>query len=220
MRKIKMLSRYSNKIGKIFLILACTIQFSWANSVIDASATLIPMKPHDVVEQVTEKLLKTIDSHRESFSNNPEDFFDELDHLLISVIDFDWIAFRVMGKYAKISSPDQRKRFAYIFRRELIETYGRGLLSYGEQSILVIPPKEDIGDLKSTRVIQEIRGPDGVFPLIYSMSLTRSGSWKVTNLVINGINLGKIFRNQFTQRARKLEGDIDKVINTWSSSGD
>ena len=75
-------------------------------------------------------------------------------------------------------------------------------------------------DLKSTRVIQEIRGPDGVFPLIYSMSLTRSGSWKVTNLVINGINLGKIFRNQFTQRARKLEGDIDKVINTWSSSGD
>jgi phospholipid transport system substrate-binding protein len=52
------------------------------------------------------------------------------------------------------------------------------------------------------------------------MSLTRSGSWKVTNLVINGINLGKIFRNQFTQRARKLEGDIDKVINTWSSSGD
>ena len=84
-----MLSRYSNKIGKTFLILACTIEFSWANSVIDASATFIPMKPHDVVEQVTEKLLKTIDSHRESFDNYPEDFFDELDQLIINVIDFD-----------------------------------------------------------------------------------------------------------------------------------
>jgi len=213
-----MLLRYSGKIGKMFLIFACAIQFSWANSITDARTTPIPKKPHDVIEQVTKKLLKTINSHRESFSNNPEDFFDELDLLLINVIDFDWIAYRVMGKYAKTSSPEQRKRFAYTFRRELIETYGRGLLSYGEQSIELIPPKKDIGDLKSTRVIQEIRGSDGVFPLIYSMSLTRSGSWKVTNLVINGINLGKIFRNQFTQRARKLDGDLEKVINTWSSS--
>jgi ABC-type transporter MlaC component len=102
MRKTKMLSGYLNKIGKFILIFACTIQFSWANSVIDASATSIPIKPHDVVEQVTQKLLKTIDSHRESFANNPEDFFDELDNLLINVIDFDWIAYRVMGKYAKI----------------------------------------------------------------------------------------------------------------------
>jgi phospholipid transport system substrate-binding protein len=57
-----------------------------------------------------------------------------------------------------------------------------------------------------------------VGPLVYSMSFTRDGSWRVTNLVINGINLGKIFRNQFTQRARKFEGNIDKVIDNWSSS--
>ena len=152
----------------MFLIFACTVQFSWANPATDTKATLVTKKPHDVVEQVTEKLLKTIENHRESFASNPEDYFDELDQLLINVIDFDWIAYRVMGKYAKISSLEQRKRFAFIFRRELIETYGRGLLSYGEQSIAVIPPKEDIGELKSTRVVQEIRGPDGIFPLIFS----------------------------------------------------
>jgi phospholipid transport system substrate-binding protein len=50
------------------------------------------------------------------------------------------------------------------------------------------------------------------------MNLTRDGSWRVTNLVINGINLGKIFRNQFIQRAKQFGGDIDKVIDNWSSS--
>ncbi|MAD58270.1 MAG: toluene tolerance protein [Porticoccus sp.] len=213
-----MLFKSSKKISMVFLILVCTMQASLAYSVTDERTTLQTKKPHDVLEQVTSELLETIDVHRETFSNDPEAFFDELDRLLVNVIDFDWIAYRVMGKYAKKSSVEQKKRFAYTFKRELIETYGRGLLSYGEQSIVTIPPKKDIGDLKSTRVVQEIRGSDGVFPLVYSMSLTRTGSWKVTNLVINGINLGKIFRNQFTQRARKLEGNVDKVIDTWSSS--
>ena len=153
-----MLFKSSKKISMVFLILVCTMQASLAYSVTDERTTLQTKKPHDVLEQVTSELLETIDVHRETFSNDPEAFFDELDRLLVNVIDFDWIAYRVMGKYAKKSS------------------------------------------------------------VVYSMSLTRTGSWKVTNLVINGINLGKIFRNQFTQRARKLEGNVDKVIDTWSSS--
>ena len=214
-----MFARQLNVIRSIFfLILSSSVPLSMASSTTDVKALPSAKTPHEVVEQVTHELLKTISVHRNSFSENPEAFFDALDILLKDVIDFDWIAYRVMGKYAKKSNLEQKNRFAYTFRRELIETYGRGLLSYGEQSIVVIPSEKDSKGLKSTRVVQEIRGPDGVFPLIYSMSLTRTGHWKVTNLVINGINLGKIFRNQFSQRARKLGGDIDKIIDTWSSS--
>ena len=214
-----MFARQLNVIRSIFfLILFSSVPLSIASSTTDVKALPSAKTPHEVVEQVTQELLKTISIHRNSFSEDPEAFFDALDVLLKDVIDFDWIAYRVMGKYAKKSNLEQKNRFAYTFRRELIETYGRGLLSYGEQSIVVIPSEKDTKGLKSTRVVQEIRGPDGVFPLIYSMSLTRSGYWKVTNLVINGINLGKIFRNQFSQRARKLGGDIDKIIDTWSSS--
>ena len=35
------------------------------------------------------------------------------------------------------------------------------------------------------------------------------------NVVINGINLGKTFRNQFTQSAQRSGGDIDQVISGW-----
>jgi phospholipid transport system substrate-binding protein len=171
-----------------------------------------------LVESVTVQLLETIEVHRNTFGDDPEEFFTALDGLLQDVIDFEWIAYKVMGSYGKKATPDQRSRFARTFRCELIETYGRGLVAYGEQNIVVIPPKEDINGQRKVKVVQEIHGSDGVFPLVYSMGLTREGKWKVTNGVINGINLGKTFRNQFVQRAKKYGGDIDEVINNWSSS--
>tara|TARA_B110000908_G_scaffold160669_1_gene204104 strand:+ start:52 stop:702 length:651 start_codon:yes stop_codon:yes gene_type:complete len=214
-----MLRRYLNATTVIlFLSGACVISPTMASSSANINDVTQIQKPHDLVEQVTHELLEAISVHRESFAEDPEVFFEALDGLLKDVIDFNWIAYKVMGRYAKVATVEQRNRFSYSFRRELIETYGRGLLSYGEQSIVVVPSAKDTSGLKSTRVVQEIRSSDGVVPLVYSMSLTRDGSWKVTNLVINGINLGKIFRNQFSQRARKFEGNIDKVIDNWSSS--
>ena len=45
----------------------------------------------------------------------------------------------------------------------------------------------------------------------------KNGQWKVINVIINGINLGKTFRGQFTQSSLKNDGDIDKVIASWDS---
>ena len=94
------------------------------------------------------------------------------------------------------------------------------MLFRSDETIVVLPPKEDIEDKRRVTVVQEIRGKDGVFPLYYSMALNRDGAWKITNVVINGINLGKTFRNQFAQRAEKYDGNIDQVIANWSAPSD
>ena len=52
-------------------------------------------------------------------------------------------------------------------------------------------------------VKQEIRSSDNVYPLEYSLARKKSGEWMVVNVVINGINLGKTFRNQFVQSAQR-----------------
>jgi len=194
----------------LFLVVSGSVQ---AEDSVASSLT-----PHQLVESVTGQLIDTIADHRETFDERPEDFFLALDTLLGEVIDFNWIAYKVMGSYGKQATPEQRERFASTFRCELIETYGRGLVAYGEQSIVVLPPENDIDGLRKVTVSQEIRGDDGVFPLFYSMGMNRDGKWKVTNVVINGINLGKTFRNQFLQRAQKYDGNIDQIIENWSTS--
>ena len=200
----------------LFLVLAGSV-FA-ADESVNAGSSAPEQTPHQLVTIVTDELLKAISTHRDTFDAEPAEFFSALDCLLKDVIDFEWIAYKVMGSYGRKAEAEQRSRFAGIFRSDLIETYGRGLMAYGEQSIVVIPPKEDTQGLRKVKVVQEIRGADGVFPLVYTMGLNREGKWKVTNVVINGINLGKTFRNQFVQRAQKVDGDIEQVINNWSSS--
>ncbi len=176
--------------------------------------------PHAVVEAVTERLVEAILEHQPTFDQDPESFYQALDGLLAETVDFDWIAYNVMGPYRKQATVEQRQRFSVKFRRDLIETYGGGLASFGDQEIIVLPPATDVDGKRTVRVDQEIHGTDGVYPLQYTMGLNRQGEWKVTNVIINGVNLGKTFRNQFLQRAQKFGGDIDQVIDNWTSSLD
>jgi phospholipid transport system substrate-binding protein len=50
------------------------------------------------------------------------------------------------------------------------------------------------------------------------MYLDPEGRWKIINIEINGMNLGKIFRNQFYSLMEKNQGDIDLVIKKWVAS--
>lgn len=182
--------------------------------------------PYKLIEDVTAEVLAKIDLHRGKIDAGGSDeekerhlncFFDEIDATLSNVIDFNWIARNVMGVYGKSASMEQRAAFAETFHTGLVETYGRGLLSYSDQEIAVLPGVEDYTEKRKVSVRQEIRGADGNYPLEYSMGLNKSGQWRIINVIINGINLGKTFRNQFVQAAQKNGGDIDAVIANWDS---
>ena len=45
--------------------------------------------------------------------------------------------------------------------------------------------------------------------------------WKIVNIIINGVNLGLTFRNQFQALAISHNDDIDLTIENWvSDAGD
>ena len=101
-----------------------------------------------------------------------------------------------------------------------METYGRGLINYGDQKIVLenrVPLKEGQRFLV---VSQEIRSSDNTFSLKYSMARKKTGEWMVINMNISGINLREIFRNQFSQAAQKSSGNLDVVIAGWISKID
>ena len=183
---------------------------------------LADQDPHAVVEGVTEKLLSDISSYRKALNDAGDrserearmaDFLGQLQQTLEPVVDFPWIALNVMGSHRQTATPEQQERFREVFTRALVETYGRGLLSYSGQDIVVLP--SGAGQRRVT-VRQEIRGADGRIPLLYSMGVDSDGDWKVVNVIINGINLGTTFRNQFAQSYSRYGGDIDKVVDNWA----
>ena len=51
---------------------------------------------------------------------------------------------------------------------------------------------------------------------MYTLRQGSDGSWKLRNVVIEGLNLGRIYQNQFDAAVKQYNGDIDKVIANWT----
>lgn len=184
-------------------------------------------RPDELVQKITDKVLSDIEVYREALDEADteareqellDEFYASLLETLEPVVDLRWIALNVMGEYRQQASDEQRRRFQEVFTTSLVETYGRGLLTYSHQNIRVEPLEEPLGERRRVTVVQKIEGEEDTYPLFYSMGLNREGDWKVINVIINGVNLGKVFRNQFARAASNHDGDIDKVIENWSVS--
>ena len=55
------------------------------------------------------------------------------------------------------------------------------------------------------------------YPIIYKLRKYKDGSHKIVNIIINGINLGQTFHNQFQSLALEFDNDIDLIILKWQS---
>jgi len=176
--------------------------------------------PYKKIEQVTVELLDIIATYRDSYPETEVAYFGKLDQLMSAHVDFGFIARNVMGSYGRSATPEQRALFAKTFRDGLVETYGRGLISYNDQKIVLLEAVPLAKGQRKVAVKQEIRSSDNVYPLEYSLARKKTGEWMVVNVVINGINLGKTFRNQFVQSVQRSGGNIDQVISGWQSDSE
>lgn len=200
-------------LGNVIGLLICVSQVAYTENV-----TAFENDPFQQIEQVTDELLKVIADHAEAYPANEQTYFAALSNLLEQHIDFNYIAKKVMGPYAKTATAEQRQSFSRKFRAGLLETYGRGLIGYGDEKIVLVNKTELKPSQRRVSVKQEIQTTDAVYPMEYSMALSKkTGKWKAINVVINGINMRNIFQSQFISAAQKANGDIDTVIANWSS---
>lgn len=234
------------RLGKIFFIVWLISISNWVSGSsaepapkIDNNLHAMPqeaMPPkvlaaHEVVQTMTDDLLLLIEAAQRYSAENNQQFFVQLDDLLRPVVDFKSFSRAVMGKHAsskKMTSlsiqeqqrlKSQMKRFSGIFSLSLIQTYGKGLLAFEGQKIEVVVPAKINPLATKARVKQLIYGDrQQPYEIQYSLRKNTDGQWKLRNMVVESINLGMIYRNQFDSAVQIYEGDIDKVIDNWSAS--
>ncbi|MDG1693930.1 MAG: ABC transporter substrate-binding protein [Porticoccaceae bacterium] len=174
--------------------------------------------PYEKIEKITQELISIISLHQKDYPKNEKQYFEAISDLLINTVDFNYIAKKVMGQYRANITKQQRLLFAEKFRQGLIETYGRGLINYGNQQIVLINRSPLKKGQKTLILQQEIVSSGNKFPLRYSMARKKTGEWMVINMTISGINLRDIFRNQFSQSVQQMSGDFDAVISGWATN--
>jgi phospholipid transport system substrate-binding protein len=127
-----------------------------------------------------------------------------------------------MGRtYYKNASFEERNAFIEVFKSSLLDTYAETLAQWGDQKIETIWPDDSTEELPPVvDVNQKLITSSNTYPITYKVRNNGSSGWQIVNIVINGVNLGLTFRNQFQALASENNNDINAVISNWSADID
>lgn len=195
----------------------------WVGAVAMMAALLVPLQlqaqsqtPEAMIRDNVESLMADLEGRKDYYANNLDELEALVDSNLDQVADFRYIGASVMGSYFRNATPQQRSRFVNVFRQTLIDTYTRGLVTFDYDELRVLDHQQAQRHEDQASVAMEVVANNGqVYPVSYSLRLS-DGEWRVVNVIVNGINLGLTFRNQFDQAMRDNNRDYDAVINGWS----
>ncbi|MDP4789689.1 MAG: ABC transporter substrate-binding protein [Haliea sp.] len=199
---------------------------------VQAAESAASIGPHEVVRVATNQVMSAVTDAEGYMDSEPERFYDSLEDILDGVVDFRGFARGIMGPYASTERyraldaagrdqlREQLERFTEVMRKGLVRTYGKGLIAFGGSRIEV--PDLSESEASGPRVaVRQLIYSNAAEPyvLVYHMGRDRDDSWKLRNLVIENVNLGEIYRNQFEAAARKHDGNLDSVIAEWATVG-
>ncbi|MCB1670123.1 MAG: ABC transporter substrate-binding protein [Gammaproteobacteria bacterium] len=182
-----------------------------------------PMTALATVQSGVQVLLSTVQESKPYFLTDQQRYFNDIESALSTIVDFDAVARVVMSRYAEAATDQQVSRFADILKTTLTRFYGSALASYNGQELVFIPSDNQPSDPRADRVVgMEIKGigngngnGNGAFRLQYQMFLNENDEWKLKNLSLGGINLGRQYYTQFAAAMSQYDNDIDQVLDNW-----
>ena len=173
--------------------------------------------PHQFIDSRAQEMVSIITNNQELYDKDPELFKNEINEVFEPMVDFRRVGASVMGKkYYLAASKDQRLQFIQSFKTSLLDTYSSTLAQWGDQQIVTLFPVESEFKLNED-VKQNLVTSSNIYPITYKVRKDKNGNWLIINIIVNGVNLGLTFRNQFQALAKEHDENIDEIIKHWTS---
>lgn len=180
--------------------------------------------PHIFIDDNAQLMVGVLIENKALFAEDREQYEQKIKDIFEPMIDFKRVAASVMGKkYYLASTPDQRNEFVDVFKDSLLDTYAETLAQWENQKIVTVFPNKALvlDNLKNIEVQQILNTGSTKYPISYKLRKNKNNSWSIVNIIVNGVNLGLTFRNQFQALANKNNGDIEDTLEGWvSDAGD
>ena len=178
--------------------------------------------PYVFIDNNAQKMVQVLTLEAALFETDRSLYEQKIKDIFEPMIDFRRVAASVMGKkYYLLASQDERAEFVLIFKDSLLDTYAETLAQWGDSTITTKFPdsKSNIYE-KNVEVKQVLNTGSSKYPISYKLRRNEEG-WKIVNIIINGVNLGLTFRNQFQALAVTHDENIDLTLQNWvSDAGD
>jgi len=165
-----------------------------------------------LVKETANGVLEKVVNNRDRLNEDPSLVYLLVSDEVLPHFDFTQMTRSAMGKYWRRASDEQKMVIEEQFRQMLVRTYGVALLNYSGQEIKYLPVKASSDDKRvtvQTRVSEVKSGPE--IPVDYRL-VQNSNSWKVYDVVIDGMSLVSNYRSSFSGEIRR--SGIDGLIKT------
>jgi phospholipid transport system substrate-binding protein len=189
---------------KKLLAVASFVCFSAFGTVAIASET-----PDALVKRTAEDVLSVVKTDKDIQAGDQEKLFALAEEKILPNFNFDKVSRLVLGKNWTKATPDQKTAFQGEFKTLLLRTYATALSKYKNQTIEYAPLKMAEG--ASTAQVKTNIVQQGGQPIAVNYTLEKQAdSWKVYDIVIEGVSLVTNYRSQFAQEIR--QNGLDSLI--------
>ena len=167
--------------------------------------------PHQFIDSQAQEMVSIIRNNQELYAEDPELFKDKINEVFEPMVDFRRVGASVMGKkYYLAASSSQRLKFIQSFKTSLLDTYSSTLAQWGDQKIITIFP--ETSEFKKTEDVQQnLITSSNIYPITYKVRKDKNGNWLIINIIVNGVNLGLTFRNQFQALAKEHDENLSLI---------
>ena len=173
--------------------------------------------PYIFIDENAQKMVRVLTEDSSLFETDRALYEDKIKEIFEPMIDFRRVAASVMGKkYYLLATKEERAEFVLIFRDSLLDTYAETLAQWGDSTITTEFPKNKEELSKNVEVKQTLDTGTSKYPISYKLRKSKDG-WKIVNIIINGVNLGLTFRNQFQALAVSHNENISDTLRNWVS---
>jgi len=174
-----------------------------------SAASFAVESPDELVKRTADDVLATVKNDKDIQAGDQEKVFALAEEKIVPNFNFDKVSRMVLGKNWTKATPEQKTAFQAEFRTLLIRTYASALSKYKNQTIEYKPFRmvnaSNIASVK-TQIIQ----PGGQ-PIAVDYTLEKQAeTWKVYDIVIEGVSLVTNYRGQFAQEIR--QNGMDSLI--------
>ena len=186
-----------------------------------ASASFAAEAPDELVKRTAEDVLTIIKTDKDIQAGNQEKLFALTEEKILPNFNFDKVSRLVLGKNWTKATPDQKTAFQSEFKSLLLRTYATALSKYKNQTIEYAPLR--MADGATTASVKTSIVQSGGQPIAVNYTLEKQvdATWKVYDIVIEGVSLVTNYRGQFAQEIRQngLDSLIKKLADKNKAAG-
>lgn len=193
------------KLITLLIILTSVVQSSIV------AATTLTNSPYEVIEVTGNSLFAKIADNQASLKKFPELMRDIVEEELMPSVDYQYAAFKILGKHLRKTTKEQRESFVIAMRSYLVRTYANALTQYTNQKVLYEPAAKLKDDAKAASVDVKIidSGKPDIKITFQMRKDTRTEQWRAYDMIVEGISLISSKQAEFNRKISDL--GLDQV---------